>query len=56
MFVKATPLLERLANSEDLKSRHNAYPLLKKCYEAANELMKIVELKEHATRDGFQFR
>jgi tetratricopeptide (TPR) repeat protein len=56
MFVRAMPLLEKLGNSEDLKSRQNAYPLLKKCYEANNDILKIAELRERATRDGFQFR
>jgi len=54
MFAKAMPLLEKLANSGDLKSRQNAYPLLKKCYETSRDMLKLAQLKEEATKDGIQ--
>ncbi len=56
MLVRATPLLERLAHSEDLKSRQKAYPLLRKCYEESKDMLKLAHLKEQATKDGFQPR
>jgi hypothetical protein len=56
MFFRAQPLLERLAESEDLRSRHNAYPLLRKCYKASKDMLKLAELTERATRDGYQFQ
>jgi predicted Zn-dependent protease len=56
MCMRAKPLLEKLASSADLKSRQNAYPLLRKCYESNNDILSLAELKVRAIKDGFQLR
>src|SRR5207244_513903 len=52
MFTKAMPFLERLVVSDDLRSRLNVYPLLKKCYESSSDMLALSELKDKARRDG----
>ncbi len=52
MHTKAQPFLERLIESDDLRSRLNVYPLLKKCYENARDMLAVSELKDKARRDG----
>ena len=54
MFTKAVPFLEKLSVSDDLKSRMNVYPLLKKCYDKSGDMLAISKLKDNARLDGVQ--